>query len=54
MARSVIGLCATFGLFVGGYLPALWGGSTFGVASLLFGALGGVAGVWAGAKLSDI
>jgi hypothetical protein len=53
MTRSVIGLCSMIGLFVGGYLPMLWGASTLGVESLLLGALGGLAGVWAGAKLSD-
>jgi hypothetical protein len=52
MGRSVIGLCATFGLFVGGYVPVLWGASSFSLASILFGALGGVAGVWFGARLS--
>jgi hypothetical protein len=52
--RSVIGLCATFGTFAGGYVPSLWGGSTFSLASLVCGALGGVAGVWLGARLSGI
>jgi hypothetical protein len=50
--RSVIGLCAMGGSFVGGYLPVLWGASGFSVTSLLFGALGGVAGVWLGARLT--
>jgi hypothetical protein len=50
---SVIGICAVAGLFVGGYLPVLWGASAFGFQSLLFGVLGGVAGVWLGAKLTD-
>jgi len=49
--RSVIGLCATFGTFAGGYLPELWGGSGFSPVSLLCGALGGVAGIWLGVRL---
>jgi hypothetical protein len=53
MGRSLIGGCVMLGMFVGGYLPVLWGGSTFGVASLLCGALGGVAGVWLGVRLND-
>jgi hypothetical protein len=53
MGRSVIGLCATFGLFVGGYVPLLWGASSFSLVSIAFGALGGVAGVWLGARLSS-
>ena len=54
MSRSVIGLCGMFGLFVGGYVPVLWGASSFSVESLLFGALGGFAGVWAGVRLAEL
>ena len=53
VGRSVIGLCAVVGLTVGGYIPVLWGASAFGLTSLLFGAVGGIAGVWVGARLSD-
>ena len=52
-SRSVIGLCTTFGLFVGGYVPVLWGASSFSAMSLLFSALGGIAGIWTGVRLSD-
>ncbi|HZT17493.1 MAG TPA: hypothetical protein VFA19_16270 [Gaiellaceae bacterium] len=51
--RSVIGLCATVGTIAGGYVPVLWGDSAFSVTSLLFAALGGAAGVWAGARISN-
>jgi len=51
--RSVIGICATVGLFVGGYVPALWGASSFSLQSLVFGAAGGAAGVWIGTRLAD-
>jgi hypothetical protein len=50
--RSVIGICATFGTFAGGYLPELWGSSSFSAISLLFSAVGGIAGVWVGIRLS--
>jgi hypothetical protein len=50
--RSVIGLCVLVGSTVGAYVPVLWGASSFSVTSLLFGALGGVAGVWVGVRLS--
>jgi hypothetical protein len=50
--RSVIGLCATFGTFAGSYVPELWGASSFSPVSLLFGALGGAAGIWLGVRLS--
>jgi hypothetical protein len=50
--RSVIGICATFGTFAGGYIPSIWGGSSFSVSSVLFAAAGGIAGVWVGLRLS--
>jgi hypothetical protein len=54
MGRSAIGLGAVLGGIVGSYVPVvLWGASSFGVASLLFGALGSVGGVLLGARLSE-
>jgi hypothetical protein len=53
MGRSVIGLCMGFGMFVGGYIPALWGASTWGVESLLFGGVGAVGGIWLGLRVSE-
>jgi len=54
MGRSVIGMCAFFGSAVGSYVPVvLWGASSFGVTSLLFGGVGAIAGVWAGIRISD-
>ena len=52
MGRSVIWLCAFVGSTVGGLVPALWGGSAFGVASLGLATVGGVAGIFVGARLS--
>ena len=52
MGRSVIGLCVIAGSTVGSFVPALWGASAFGLASLLMAAVGGVAGVFVGARLS--
>jgi hypothetical protein len=50
----VIGLCGFIGLCVGGYLPVLaWGASDFGLQSLLFSLIGGIAGVWVGYRLSN-
>jgi hypothetical protein len=53
MGRSVIGLCAGFGLFVGGYVPVLWGASAFSFTSLLFSLVGGIAGIVLGVRISD-
>ncbi len=49
----MIGLCVGFGFVVGGYVPTLWGASSFSLTSLVFGLVGGAAGAWAGARLSD-
>jgi hypothetical protein len=53
LGRSIIGLCAGFGLFVGGYIPVLWGASAFSLISILFSLFGGIAGIWLGVRLSD-
>ena len=54
MGRGVIGMCALFGSVVGGYVPVLlWHASSLGVQSLLFGAVGAVAGVLVGARISE-
>jgi hypothetical protein len=53
VGRSVIGLCGGFGCFVGGYVPVLWGASSLSVESLLFGALGAIAGIWLGVRISE-
>jgi hypothetical protein len=52
MERRVIWLFVGFGTIVGGFLPEVWGGSALGFASLVFGTLGGVAGLWLGLKLT--
>ena len=49
--RSVTGLCVTAGTLLGGYVPALWGGSSLSVVSLLTAALGGVGGLWLALRL---
>jgi hypothetical protein len=41
------------GSSVGGLLPEAWGGSALGPGALILGALGGVAGVWVAARISD-
>jgi hypothetical protein len=51
--RSVIGLCAMVGMTVGGYFPELWGASAFSPSSLLLSVVGGIAGVWFGARLAE-
>jgi hypothetical protein len=54
MGKSVIGISAGFGAFVGGYVPMLWGASSFSLISVACGFLGGIAGVWLGVRVSDV
>jgi hypothetical protein len=51
---SIMGICTTIGLLVGGYVPELWGASAFSLQSVLFGAVGGVAGVVLAKRLTDV
>ena len=53
VGRSAIGLCGGLGMFVGGYVPALWGTGSFSLQSLLFGLIGGLAGIWAGVRIAE-
>ncbi len=39
------------GSAVGGYLPALWGGSTLSLSGVLLSFVGGIAGIWLGYRL---
>jgi hypothetical protein len=53
MDRRVMWLCVGFGSIVGSLVPEAWGGSALGGMSLVFGVLGGVAGIWLGARLTS-
>jgi len=54
MGRSVIGFGGFVGVTVGSFVPELWGASSFSLASVVFGLVGGVAGVWLGARLAEV
>jgi hypothetical protein len=53
VGRGVIGMCVLLGGIVGGYVPVLWGASSLGAQSLLFGALGSIVGVFVGARIGE-
>ena len=53
MDKRVLWLCVLVGSTVGGFAPEAWGGSSLGAASVLLGVLGGLAGVWVAARLSE-
>jgi hypothetical protein len=54
MERSAMGMLVLLGMTVGGFVPEAWGAGTFSLSSLLFSAIGGVAGVWVGARLANL
>ncbi len=49
--RKVLWICMLAGSTVGGYLPTLIGYSSFGAVSLICSGIGGVAGVFAAARI---
>jgi hypothetical protein len=50
--RRVVWIFVGVGMTVGGFVPVIWGGSALGLASLVFGSLGGLAGLWLATKLA--
>jgi hypothetical protein len=49
--RRIVWIFVGVGMTVGGFVPVVWGGSALGLASLVLGSLGGVAGLWLAGKL---
>ena len=52
MDRRIVWIFVGVGTIVGGFVPVVWGGSALGLASLVFGTLGGTAGLWLALKLT--
>lgn len=53
MTKKLILIFLCIGTLLGGYLPLLWGGSTFSLASVILSGIGGLAGVYTGYRLSQ-
>jgi hypothetical protein len=51
--RGVIMISVLIGSTVGGLVPSLWGAGMLSVAGVLFSIIGGIAGIWVGARLSS-
>lgn len=49
--KTLIMIFMVVGSTVGSYIPVLWGGSLLSPTSVLWGAIGGFAGIWAGWKI---
>jgi hypothetical protein len=50
--KRIVWIFVGVGMTVGGFVPLMWGGSALGLASLVLGSLGGVAGLWLAGKLA--
>lgn len=51
--KTIIMIMMSIGMTVGALLPLLWGDKNpLGAASILWGFIGGVVGIWAGAKVA--
>ncbi|MCR4284276.1 MAG: hypothetical protein NUV64_03125 [Parcubacteria group bacterium] len=50
--RPLIWVGFFIGSFVGGYIPALWGGGLLSMSSVLLSAVGASIGAWIGYRLT--
>lgn len=53
MSNKLVWFGVLVGSSLGGYAPVLFGESAFSLWGVLGSTIGGVAGIWAGIKLSD-
>ncbi len=51
-SKKIILFTMSVGMVIFGYIPSLWGESSFSVTSVLFSGVGGALGIWIGWKLS--
>lgn len=52
-SKRLIWLGLFLGSLAGGYIPALWGADFLSFSSIIFSALGGIAGIYVGYKVSQ-
>ena len=53
-SKALIMILMVVGSTLGSWLPSLWGAGGLSLSSVLFGAIGGVIGIWAGFKISRL
>ena len=53
MRKTIVIIGMVIGSYVGSAVPLLWGESMLSIASLIFGALGGLAGIYVAYKFSS-
>lgn len=52
-SKSLIWIFMFVGSAIGGFIPSLWGDSFFSMWSVVLTAVGGIAGIYLGFKLSN-
>ena len=53
MTKGLVYLLIFVGGAIGSYIPALFGQDMFSLASIIGGAIGSIAGIWAAVKLNN-
>lgn len=53
MEKKLIWMGLFVGSLVGSFLPSLWGDSMLSMWSVVLSAVGGIAGIWLGYRLSN-
>ncbi|MBP6881425.1 MAG: hypothetical protein KBC35_02260 [Candidatus Pacebacteria bacterium] len=48
----MIWIMAGIGGWLGGYIPVLWGGTSFSMSGIIFNAVGAIIGIWIGFKMT--
>ena len=51
--KSLVWILMAFGSWLGGMIPMLWHADFFSFSSIVFSALGGLAGIYLGYRLSQ-
>jgi hypothetical protein len=51
-SKKLIWVGFFLGSTIGSYVPAIWGAGVFSFSSIIFGAVGGILGIWVGFRLS--
>lgn len=51
MDKRLIYLGLFLGSMGGSFVPSLWGAGMFSISSIIFSALGGIAGIWVAYKI---
>ena len=51
-SKSAIYLFMFIGSTIGGFIPMIWGDMSMGMSAVIFGAIGGIGGIYVGYKIN--